>query len=110
MFFPRVSCFTFSLVIVLEASFHCYLFEFAPLLENQKWDLYKLSPGKKAIPTRWVYKIKMNPDGTAERFKARLVLLGFSSKKSIAYSQTFAPVARANTIRALFSVAALNNM
>ena len=36
-----------------------------------------MPPGKKAIGSRWVYKIKLNVDGSLERYKARLVVKGY---------------------------------
>lgn len=43
---------------------------------NHTWSLTKLPPGKKALTSKWVYKIKYNADGTIERHKSRLVVMG----------------------------------
>ncbi|CAN1778901.1 Retrovirus-related Pol polyprotein from transposon RE1 [Linum perenne] len=47
--------------------------ELSALQENQTWDLVSLPHGKKAVGNRWVFKIKHKPDGSVERYKARLV-------------------------------------
>lgn len=47
--------------------------EVATLEENRIWELTNLPPEKKAIGSKWVYKIKYNSSGLVERFKARLV-------------------------------------
>lgn len=44
-------------------------------LENyQIWEYDELSPGQKAIVSKWVFKIKYYPDELVARFKAKLVV------------------------------------
>ena len=45
-------------------------------------------------------------DGSVEKYKARFVERGFSQVQGIDYDETFAPVARYKSIRALISIAA----
>ena len=51
--------------------------EMESLKENKVWELTTLPPGKKAISSKWVYKVKTNSDSSIERYKARLVARGF---------------------------------
>ncbi|KAK6159074.1 hypothetical protein DH2020_006388 [Rehmannia glutinosa] len=44
---------------------------------NHTWDLTTLPVGKKAIGNKWVFKVKMKPDGSVERYKARLMAKGY---------------------------------
>lgn len=48
--------------------------EIDALEANGTWTLEDLPPGKKAIESKWVYKIKCNPDGSIHRHKARVVV------------------------------------
>lgn len=47
--------------------------EILALKENQTWDLVAKPKDVKPISCKWVYKIKTRPDGSIERYKARLV-------------------------------------
>lgn len=55
--------------------------ELFALEQNQTWELTTLPHGKKAIGSKWIYKVKFKPDGDVERLKARLVAKGYNQVK-----------------------------
>ncbi|XP_057249409.1 uncharacterized protein LOC130590847 [Beta vulgaris subsp. vulgaris] len=79
--------------------------EILALEKNDTWSLTSLPAGKKAIASKWIFKIKFNPNGTVERYKARLVAVGYQQVAGKDYTHTFSPVAKIATVRVVVSLA-----
>lgn len=66
--------------------------EFEALQTSKTWKLTDLPKGRKAIPCKWIFKTKKDVTGNVSKFKARLVIKGYSQRKGEDYSETFSPV------------------
>jgi hypothetical protein len=76
--------------------------------ETRSWKLTDLPEGYRAARSMWVFDVKLDADGAVERYKARVVLDG-SSQPANTYNEVFAPTAKGNTNRILYTLAAEGN-
>lgn len=93
-----------------EKYIECAIEEVKAHLENGTWKVVRLPKGKRAIGSRWVFKIKRNADGSVDRYKGRIVAKGYSQREGVDYTETFAPTARFGAVRAVIALAAIEDM
>ncbi|GJX65811.1 putative RNA-directed DNA polymerase [Tanacetum coccineum] len=60
--------------------------------------LVRLLAGKKALQSKWVFRVKEKHDNR-KRYKARLVVKGFQQKHEVDYNEIFSPVVKMTTIK-----------
>jgi len=79
--------------------------EYLALMKNKTWHLVPLKKGINIIDCKCVYKVKRKSDGSLDRYKARLVAIGFKQRYGIDYEDTISPVVKTTTIRIILSIA-----
>ena len=79
--------------------------EITALEKNGTWVITDLPKGKHVIGCKWIFTVKYNADGSLNKFKARLVVKGFTQSYCIDYEETFAPVTKLNLVRVLLTLA-----
>jgi len=76
-------------------------------MKNNTWILTDLPPGCKPVGHKWIFKKKLRPDGTVNKYKGKLK--GFTQQKGIDFFDTCSPVARISSIRILLALASIHN-
>jgi hypothetical protein len=84
--------------------------EMDSILINGTWELCNLPVECKPVGCKWIFKKKMKPDGTIDKFKVRLVVKGFTQKEGEDYFDTYSPVVRMTTICMLVALAACRDL
>nr|GFB35351.1 zinc finger, CCHC-type [Tanacetum cinerariifolium] len=74
--------------------------------KNNTWILTTLPINQKAIGLKWVYKTKRDAERKIIKYKARLVAKGYVQEQGIDFDEVSAPVARIETVRLIFALAA----
>ncbi|PLW22360.1 hypothetical protein PCASD_15893 [Puccinia coronata f. sp. avenae] len=83
--------------------------EFALLLGMQTWNLVPRPAKRRIIKSKWVFKVKRQPDNTIQKLKARLVAMGYSQVHGTDYDEVFSPTLRLETLRLILSLLAAND-
>ena len=83
--------------------------EHTDLMKHDTWEVLPRSSvpaGRKVAKSKWVYKVKLNRDGSIERFKSRFVVCGYSQVKGVDFEHAFSATMRATSLRTLLALAA----
>ncbi|GJS06786.1 retrovirus-related pol polyprotein from transposon TNT 1-94 [Tanacetum coccineum] len=79
--------------------------ELNQFIANDVWELVIQTRNMTIIGTKWVFRNKLDMNGIISRNKARLVAQGYNQQEGIDYDETYAPVARLESIRILLAYA-----
>ena len=83
--------------------------ELSMIKQLRTWKLIDQSPNTNVIGRKWVFKIKHGSFNKIMKYKAQLVVQGFTQVPGIDYTNIFAPVTKLDSLCALLAVAAQNN-
>ncbi|GJW24488.1 retrovirus-related pol polyprotein from transposon TNT 1-94 [Tanacetum coccineum] len=79
--------------------------ELNQFIANDVWELVPQPRNMTIIGTKWVFRNKLDENSIVSRNKARLVAQGYNQQEGIDYDETYAPVARLESIRILLAYA-----
>jgi hypothetical protein len=71
---------------------------------NEVWHLVP-RPNQNVVGTKWVFRNKQDEHGVVTRNKARLVAKGYSQVEGLDFGETYAPIARLESLRILLAYA-----
>ena len=78
--------------------------KFDALVRNGTWELVLLKLAQNIVGCKWIFRIERLPDGYVDRYKARLIAIGFHQRPSIDYHDTFNWGVKPTTIRLVLSL------
>ena len=83
--------------------------EITTLHSTSTWDLVPLPVNKSPVGCRWVYTIKIGPDGGVDCLKALLVAKGYTQVFGSDYYDTFSLVDKMTSVRLLLSMVVMSS-
>ena len=79
--------------------------EMNSLQKKKTYELVELPKGKKALRNKWVFKLKKDSEKLV-KYKARLVVKGFSQKHGVDFDEIFSPVVKMSSIQVVLGLVA----
>ena len=79
--------------------------ELNQFVRNEVWELAPRPENVHVIGTKWIFKNKTDEDGEIIRNKSRLVAQGYTQVEGVDFDESFAHMARLESIRILMSIA-----
>ncbi|KAJ9696926.1 hypothetical protein PVL29_008922 [Vitis rotundifolia] len=101
--------------VTYQEAIHCPQFtswkevmddEMNSMYMNGVWDLIELPHGCKPVGCKWVFKTKRDSSGQIKRYKAKLVVKGYSQREGIDFKETFSPVSTKDSFRVIMAIVA----
>ena len=80
------------------------------LHHNSTWELVNLPARKRALPCKWVYKLKVTANEGKPKYKARLVAKGFRQQQGVDFEEIFSLVVKMTTLHCVLALVAKEDM
>ena len=80
------------------------------LKEKGTWELVEKPPDAIPIANKWVFIKKRDKEGKVIRYRARLVAKGCAQRPGYDYMETFSPVVRMDTLRAILALVLMQDL
>ena len=77
---------------------------------NKTWDLVDLPKNRRALPCKWVYRLKEASGLTNPKYKATLVAKGFRQEYGADFNKIFSRVVKMTTLRILLGIVATHSL
>lgn len=68
--------------------------EYVTMQRNETCSLLPLPTDRKDVGCKWIYEVKEIPDGSFDKYKARLMAKGFHQVARFDFSETFSPMVK----------------
>jgi len=80
--------------------------EMSSLVDKEVYEVRKLPVGRKLIPTKLVFKIKLASNGSIDKYKARCVVAGYRQTTGLDYDPegVYSPMAEPTTLRLVLAI------
>lgn len=80
--------------------------EMKSIREMGVWEIVDRPKDAPVVGGRWHFKLKLNPDGSVNKHKARYVAKGYTQTEGVDFNETYAPTGRLASFRILVAIAA----
>lgn len=84
--------------------------EMQAMEDHKVWKLIPRPKNMKVIKNKWIYNLKNTTNNDAVKFKARLVAVGCTQKEGTDYMESFSPVIKMESFRALIAISSTKRM
>ena len=84
--------------------------EMKSIYANSVWELVEPPPDRKIVGSKWVFRKKIDVNGTVSLYKARLVAQGCSQRLGLDYEETFSPVVCFESVRSIIAFSVNNKI